>query len=246
MNQSYFEYIINHFQDKLSLSEECTYLIFSYEDSIIWDDHIDCWQISHNPQLLIFLLIHELGHLNLSKLTDFEYFVKQRSSIKVHKGIYNILEGLTDSLVNINLCEDEEIYTSHYLEYINLLLNYPENIRTLRKYEKLMCYINFYLDLKYVLKEQEQIQLNERIRDFLSTIKNSLIIEFSSDRRFSQIIRNFEDYLDFFEEIKLNHDYKVILKCFYDFLEDFNIWDNEYLLDQFHRIYPEIDLSFLE
>ena len=96
---------VNEFVDKyikiLSIDEniELRKSYQSGETSIICDCNIKKWILTYSHDDHIFQLIHELGHLYLSKITKCIYFAKQADS-STNREIFFLVNALVDAIVN--------------------------------------------------------------------------------------------------------------------------------------------------
>jgi len=185
-----------------SLVSENFKILTSNECSIYWDRIKKSYILEINRNQIDYYLIHEFGHVFLSKIIQYPYFIKFTSEIeKINQEIgiffkknpmadiedlpkelrefriiHDYSNGILDCFVNYNTFIKKEKYYNFYINYIKEILNSGKiGFRPGKLRILLPSYINFYLEFNYNILKKDRIQNQKNIEYFLNGLKNVII-----------------------------------------------------------------------
>lgn len=226
----------NYYREMLGLSNEHIKIDNdSIDTAIEWDDDNNCWIIEYSDLGVDFLLIHELGHIFLSKKTNFLYFAtKPPRFYEIRDDIWWCHNAIIDSFVNFRLSQYDEI-NSLYIYYINEVLS--RKITPPELYMHIGGYIEYYLAFNYILQERKRDEFLGKYNYFINTLRNLIQrVLILSNEYFNQIDQSLSQFL----KIRTTCDKNEIKDFDFDILKLFYLDNEEILIDNFDLIYPNL------
>jgi len=251
---------INTIKKNLSLISVDFKIIHSNDCSIYWNGKIKKYIVNINRNQIDYFLIHEFGHVLLSKIVQYPYFAKLPSEIeKVNQNIINYFNnnpmaeledlpkelrdfkiiqeysnGILDSFVNYQTFINNMTYYNLYENYIEEILNSTKNgFRPGRLRILLPSYINFYLEFNYHIRERYQNKKD--LDNFLHGLKNIILNSKNYDLGHFNLLN---ECLDNYIEIRDTIDFKTIIDFIQTILLNLSLWENNIVKEKLKILYP--------
>ena len=239
---------LNKYKKILSITQEKIKIIknpyISRQAELGFDTSSKSWIIYYNIIQSEFPFIHELNHIYFAmKKCGYIYFaLPPPPNPKLDRILGGLISNLLDCFVNYNLSEFEEIYPIIrqndfiYLDNLGDIQNRIKSIDNL--YTLLEWYILFYLDFRFILKEEDRKKRNQEIESFLNILQSKI----SNFKQFNQNnLKELTKYLDRFNKKKNENRPIRIISYFTKVLLKINIWTEEELKKQMNLFFPNFE-----
>jgi len=237
-------------------------ILDSNECSIYWDRKKNFFILEINRNQIDYYLIHEFGHVFLSKIIQYPYFIKFTSEIeKINQRIGNFFKknpmadiedlpkelrefrvihdysnGILDCFVNYNAFIKKQKYYNFYINYIKEILNSGKiGFRPGKLRILLPSYINFYLEFNYNILKKDRSQNQKIIEYFLNGLKN--VIVNSKKFKLTQF-DSLNKILDDYVKIKNSTDHEIIINFIQNILLKLTLWGEKILKEKLAIIFP--------
>ncbi|MFX1363683.1 MAG: hypothetical protein ACFFCE_09255 [Promethearchaeota archaeon] len=203
-----------------------------------WYEKEKKWGIYLLPSDNDFTPIHELGHIFLTKKTDYMYFAGSGiKKNKIFEGLFLILNHLLDCFVDYNLIQFKGLYEL-YIDDAHLWKDAKnkgnikgEPINIVHSYKTI---IGYYLSLK-IIDKMKNHEYFISVKNYLRKAKR-FIQKFYPNNKFN--FQSLEQKLDEFDKIKDTKDPKVIINFFYKILYEISIWNKREIQSQMKLLFP--------
>ena len=262
MVNNYLRNEIYEIKKYYSLEAENFRILTSNECSIYWDQNYKSYIVEINRNQIDYYLIHEFGHVFLSKITQYPYFIKFTSEIekinqeignffnknpmasiedlpkdlKEFRIIHDYTNGILDCFVNYNTFIKNDTYYNLYINFIKEILNSVKNgFRSGKLRILLPSYINFYLEFNYNIHIEERIQNQQDFKYFLNGLKEVII---DSNQFELRQIDSLNKLLDNYIDVKDSNDHKIIISFIQNILLNLSLWTEDTLKEKLTFIYP--------
>ena len=192
-----------------------------------------------------YYLAHEVGHIYIAKLYNFDGFakpMKDDDEPKIDWHIAPLFNSLLDGIVDYHISLFNDIYPYSELKYLSYLKNLPDTYALVVKnkdyIEVLEWYILWFQSFKFIIKEEIRIKYKKEISQLLSFTKNHLL-KFNGGIS-NNAFKEMEDKLKTFDKVKVSSDSKEILLFFINVLNLMALWDASHIMKQLTFFYPTI------
>lgn len=253
---------IHKIKKDYSLEAENYEILASNDCSIYWDRVKKSYIVEIKRNQIDYYLIHEFGHVFLSKITQYPYFIKFTSEIeKVNQTIGNFFKknpmadiedlpkelrefriihdysnGILDCFVNYNTFIKKKKYYNFYINYIKEILNSGRRgFRPGKLRILLPSYINFYLEFNYNPLIKDRTQNQKELEYFLYGLKK--VIVNSKKIKLTQF-NSLNKILDNYIKIKGSADHEIIINFIQNILLKLSLWSENTLKEKLAIIYP--------
>jgi len=261
--------VSNNFQDEIlkikkyyTLEKENFKILDSNECSIYWDRKNKRYRVEINRNQIDYFLIHEFGHVFLSKITQYPYFIKFTSGtekfnqeisnfssknpmgdiedlpkkLREFRIIHDYSNGILDCFVNYNTFIINDKYYNFYIKYIKEILNSVRMGFKLGKLRILLpSYINFYLEFKYIILSKDRNQNQKDLTNFIDGLKKVLV-----DSKLFNLTQfnSLDKILHNYSKVKTSNEHEVIINFIQEVLLNLNLWSDDSLKEKLAIIYP--------
>lgn len=195
-----------------------------YEAELGWNEERQMWIINYSDKNVDdYYLAHEVGHIFVAKMYNFDGFakpMKDDDEPKIDWNIAPLFNSLLDGIVDYRINLFDEIYPYSELKYLSYLKNLPETYSLVVKNEDyievLEWFILWFQSFKIIIKEDIRVKYKKEISQLLSFTKNHLL-KFKGGISISAF-KEMEDKLQSFDTVKRSTDSKEILLYFINVL----------------------------
>lgn len=218
----------------------------AYEAEVGWNEESQAWIINYkNKNVEDFSLAHEVGHIYVAKLYNFDGFakpMKDEDEPKINWHIAPLFNSLLDGIVNYHISLFDEIYLLSELKYLSYVKDLPDTYSLISKNEDyievLEWYIIWFQSLKFIIKERVRVKYKREISQLLSfTRKHLLKFEGGISKN---IFKEMEDKLKQFDTVKKSKDPKELLLYFINVLILTELWDTGKIMKQLAFFFPTL------
>jgi len=211
------------------------------EAELDFDSSTNSWIIYYKNTQSEFPIIHELGHIYFAiKKTSYMHFALPPPPNPVlNRIIGNLTNNLLDCFVNYSLSTFDEIFPiiqQNDFNFLNSIDNFQRNIKGINDLPTLLgWYFLFYLDFKFILKEEDRDIRNQDIDSFLGILKYQIytFTDFNQNN-----IEKLTDNLNRFDGVKNEIHALRIIHFIFSILLDINLWSEEELRKQIKLFFP--------
>ena len=175
------------------------------------------------------ILMHELGHIYLEHKLGFDS-MRMKKSPKGNVEILLFINSFLDCFTDYNLVLDFPEYYPEFVKGIDNDLQYLVTPET-PFFDSLLFYLQFYLQLNFILNYQDKITRINNIKQVLKQERKA-IIEKSNGKLCYQNIQQWDKQLDKFREIKDTKNFKLFFSFIWDTLVLLKLWSKSYLKEQ--------------
>ena len=242
------EKLIEKYKKILSISEEqiivaCNLVDQPNQAALFWDKSSKTWTITHNNNVVEFILVEELGHIYFAKKTKYIRFDFNENDPEIDMSLYPLLNNLDLCFINYNLTLFDEIYPLYLemvFEYLDKIDIFKETINRAKDPILLLSwYILFFLDFNYLIKKPDREERSNEMSQLISHLKNNLI--HCSSVIDDLILNEITDKLKNFDNIKSSSDPEIIIHYITDLLQATTLWDESTLIKQVKLYFPKIE-----
>ncbi len=226
-----FKNILPLSNEKFAISEGTEYP----EAQIDWDDDDNNWIVRYKPDIEEYYIAHELGHVNLARLCNYEGFAKQmKENSNIDWNIAPLLNILLDGFVDYQISQFDEIYSAIKIKFWDYLGDINFSKRCIQEenefIELLIWYLGWYQGFNFILKKNDQKESKEKIDDLLSFLKSKLVHGKGgiSGKNFIKLTIQ----LNKFDKIKGTLDSKEIISYCFDVILSMKLWDKNKISEQ--------------
>ena len=192
-----------------------------------------------------YYLAHEVGHIYLAKLYNFDGFakpMKDDDEPKIDWHIAPLFNSLLDGIVDYHISLFDEIYPRSEMKYLSYLKDLPDTYALVSKNEDyievLEWFIIWFQSFKFIIKEEVRVKYKREISQLLSFTRNHLL-KFKGGIS-SNLFKEMEDKLKSFDVVKMSKDPKELLLYFINVLILTELWDTGHIMKQLKFFYPAI------
>jgi len=238
---------LNRYKKILSISQENIEveknpLLITRQAELDIDKSTNSWIIHYNNVQTDFPFIHELGHIYFAKKKiGYIYFaLPPPPNSELDRSLGNLINNLLDCFINYNLCEFEEFYPFirqnnffclDHLKDFQKQIEDAENIYTLLEW-----FILFYIEFRFILKEEDYEQRSQEIEFLLEILKSNIL---SFDILDENKLKKLAKCLDKFNEKKNETRTVKIITYFVYALLNINFWTKGELNKQMNLFFPD-------
>ena len=217
-----------------------------YEAELGWNEESQTWIIKYRDKNVDdYYLAHEVGHVYVAKLYNFEGFakpMKDKDELKIDWNIAPLFNSLLDGIVNYRISLFDEIYLCSELKYLSHVKDLPDTYSLVGKnkdyIEVLEWYILWFQIFKFIIKKVVRVKYKKEISQLLSFTRNHLL---NFNGGISIIaFKEMEDKLKGFDTVKTSTDSKELLLYFINVLILTELWDTGLIIKQFVFFFPTV------
>ena len=228
-NQTNLEQIIDKYKKILHLLDD-TFILKKikesdsvYETEISWDNENDLWNVLYKENPDIYYIIHELGHVSLAKMCDFQCFAKQMKDNPEVDWIFPMLfNSMVDGFVDYQLSLFPEIYPILREKYLLYFEDFEEtkfHMQSNNDYIEVFTWFILWDQIFHgILKVEDSNKYKNQINNLLSLTR--LKLQNASGgmdkRRIKEVIKqldNFNNYKDFTDVHKIMPYFSNVLNA---------------------------------
>ena len=236
---------LSRYKQILSIAEENINIVrdqfLTREAELDFDISTISWIIYYKNTQSEFPIIHELGHIYFAtKKTNYMYFASPPPrNPELNHTIGNLINNLLDCFINYSLTVFDEIYPiikQNNFIFLDNIINFQRNIRRIKDLHVLLGWYNlFYLEFRFILKEEDRDMRNEEINSFLAILKNQIY----SFTDFNQNdVEELTDNLNRFNGVKNEIDALKIILFIFNVVFKAKLWTDEELKKQIKLFFP--------
>ena len=243
------EKIIDKYKKILSISEEkiivaCNLVDEPNQAALFWDKSSKTWTITHNNNVVEFVLVEQLGSIYFAKKTKSLRFDFTENDLEIDNSLYPLLNNLLICFENYNLILFDEIYPLYRemaFEYLDKIEIFKETINRAKDPILLLSwYILFFLDFNYLIKKPDREEKSNEMTQLISHLKIKLV-HYSSAID-DLVLNKITEKLENFDNVKSTSDPETIIHFFIDLLQATTLWDESTLIKQVKLYFPKIEL----
>jgi len=217
-----------------------------YEAELGWNEESQIWIINYRDKNVDdYYLTHEVGHIFVAKLYNFDGFakpMKDEDEPKIDWNIIPLFNSLLDGIVDYQINLFNEIYTHSEKKYLSYLKDLPEAYSLVVKnkdyIEVLEWYFLWFQIFKFIIKKEIRVKYKKEISQLLSFTRNHLL-KFNGGISLDAF-KKMEVKLKNFDVVKKTTDSKELLLHFINVLILTELWDTSHIIKQFTFFYPSI------
>lgn len=236
---------LSRYKQILSITEEDINIVrnqfLTREAELDFDTSTNSWIIYYTNSQSEFPIIHELGHIYFAtKKTNYMYFaMPPPRNPELNHILGNLINNLLDCFINYSLSVFDEIYPiikQNNFIFLDSITNFQHNIKSINNLPALLGWYNlFYLEFRFILKEEDYAMRNEEIDSFLGILKNQIytFTEFNQND-----IEELTDKLKRFNGVKNEIRALRIIDFIFNILLNINLWTEEELRRQIKFFFP--------
>ncbi len=217
-----------------------------YEAELGWNEESQTWIINYRDKDVDdYYLAHEVGHIFVAKLYNFDGFakpMKDEDEPKIDWNIAPLFNSLLDGIIDYQINLFNEIYTHSEKKYLSYLKDLSDTYSLVGKnkdyIEILEWYILWFQSLKFIIKEEVRVKYKKEISQLLSFTRNHLL-KFTGGISVDAF-KEMEDKLKNFDAVKNSVETKEHLLHFINVLNLTELWDSSHIIKQLTFFYPTI------
>ena len=217
-----------------------------YEAELGWNEESQTWIINYKDKDVDdYYLAHEVGHIFVAKLYNFDGFakpMKDEDEPKIDWNIAPLFNSLLDGIIDYQINLFNEIYThseKKYLSYLKDLSDaYSLVVKNKDYIEVLEWYFLWFQSLKFIIKKEVREKYKKEISQLLSFTRNHLL-KFNGGISVDAF-KEMEDKLKNFDAVKKTTDSKDLFLHFINVLNLTELWDTSHIIKQLTFFYPTI------
>jgi hypothetical protein len=245
----YVEELIEKYKEILSISDEkilvaCNLVDAPNQAKLFWDKPSKTWTITHNNNVVEFILVEQLGHIYFNKKTASLRFDFNEDDPEIDMRLYPLLNNLLMCFENYNLTLFDDIYPLYREmvgEYLDKIEIFKQTINRANDPILLLSwYILYFLDFNYLIKKPDREERSSELTELIVHLKNNLL-NFSSVISDS-VLDKITEKLKNFDNVKSSIDSETIIHFFIDVLQATTLWEESTLIKQVKLYFPKIEL----